>query len=93
MNDTITLQFDVPVEIANLLGGRRQAIETAKEHIILGLYQENRISGGKAAELLGLTHSGFLALLVRKGLYYFRMTPEEWKEEAEMIRSWNTSSD
>jgi len=70
----VTLQLEVPAEIAVLLGGRRQATEAAREHIILGLYQESRISGGKAAELLGLTRGGFISMLARKGLDYFRCT-------------------
>lgn len=85
----VTLQLEVPVEIAVLLGGRRQATEAAREHIILGLYQESRISGGKAAELLGLTRGGFISMLARKGLDYFRLTPEEWRDEAAAIRAWD----
>jgi predicted HTH domain antitoxin len=53
--------------------------------------QEGRISGGKAAELLGLTKRGFVSLLVRKGLDYFRLTPEEWAEEAAIVKAWNAS--
>lgn len=89
MSSTITLQLDFPTDIAALLGAQAQAAEVAKELIILGLYQENRISGGKAAELLGLTRRGFVALLARKGIDYFRLTPGDWAEEVATVKTWS----
>ena len=47
----------------------------------MGLFQEGRISSGKAAELLGLTRPDLVALLARKGIDYFRFGPQEWDEE------------
>ena len=91
MTETATLQIVLPKEFLALLGAQPQAVETAKEFIILGLYQEGRISGGKAAELLGLTKRGFVSLLARKGLDYFRLTPEEWDEEVAAARAWNAT--
>lgn len=70
-----------------MLGAPSQASETAREYIILGLFQETRISGGKAAELLGLTRQGFIALLARKGIPYFRLEPEDWDAEVARIRA------
>jgi predicted HTH domain antitoxin len=55
-----------------------QSAEVVKEYIILGLYQEDRISGGKAAELLGVPRRGFVALLARKGIDTFRLMSDEW---------------
>jgi predicted HTH domain antitoxin len=81
MTDIATLQIMLPKEFLALLGAQPQAAEIAKEFIILGLYQEGRISGGKAAELLGLTKHGFVSLLARKGLDYFRLTSDEWAKE------------
>jgi predicted HTH domain antitoxin len=91
MADTVTLQITLPEDFLALLGTQPQAAEMAKEFIILGLYQEGRISGGKAAELLGLTKRGFVSLLARKGLDYFRLTPEEWAEEVAIVKAWNAS--
>ncbi|MCB0023867.1 MAG: UPF0175 family protein [Caldilinea sp.] len=88
MAQTVTLALEIPSDLAALLGGREQATEVVKEHVILGLYLENRISGGKAAELLGLTRHGFLALLTRKGLDYFRLTEDEWQQEATAVKLW-----
>jgi predicted HTH domain antitoxin len=88
--DTTTLQVTLPKDFLALLGSPPQAAEAVKEFAILGLYQEGRISGGKAAELLGLTQRGFLALLARKGINYFHLTPEEWAEEVATVKAWNT---
>jgi predicted HTH domain antitoxin len=89
MSHTITLQLEFPPDVAALLGAQAQAAEVAKELIVLGLYQENRISGGKAAELLGLTRRGFVSLLARKGIDYFRLTPGEWTEEVATVKTWS----
>ena len=91
MSDTSTMMLQIPFskDLAALLGTQTQAVEKARELIILGLYQENRISGGKAAELLGLTRLGFASLLTRKGMDYFRLTPDEWAEEVAVVRAWS----
>jgi predicted HTH domain antitoxin len=89
MADTALLEIALPKDILSLLGNKSQAGETVREFILLGLYQEGRISGGKAAELLQLTKGGFVALLARRGLDYFRLTPEEWEEESRIAGSWN----
>ena len=85
MADTVTVPITLPREFVALLGAPAQAAETAREYILLGLYLEGRISGGKAAELLGLTRPGFLSLLARKGMDYFRLTPDEWAEEVTLV--------
>lgn len=86
MTDTAILQVSLPRDFLALLGAQPQAGELAREYIVLGLYQEGRISGGKAAELLGVTKHGFVDLLARKGLDYFRLTPEEWNQEEAIAR-------
>jgi predicted HTH domain antitoxin len=85
------LQIPFSKELAALLGTQDQAAEKARELIILGLYQENRISGGKAAELLGLTRFGFVSLLTRKGMDYFRLTPNEWAEKVAIVKAWSAN--
>lgn len=86
---TIMLRIAFPQDVAVFLGAQPQAVETARELILLGLYQEGRISGGKTAELLGLTRRGFVSLLARKGLDYFRLTSDEWAEEVAAVNAWN----
>ncbi len=82
MDTTTILHISLPREFAALLGPvQTQAAQAVKEFAVLGLFQEGRISAGKAAELLGLTHRGFIALLARKGIDYFRLGPQEWEAE------------
>ena len=92
MADDLTLPITLPREFIALLGAPAQASEAAREYVILGLFQEARISGGKAAELLGLTRRGFIALLARKGVPYFRMDPQEWEAEVARIRASHPST-
>jgi predicted HTH domain antitoxin len=87
MADTLTILVTLPREIVALLGAPPQATETAREYIILGLFQEARISGGKAAQLLGLTRRDILALLNGKGIPQIRLEPEEWDAEVARLRA------
>jgi predicted HTH domain antitoxin len=84
----MNLQISLPEDLLALLGARNQAAEAIKEFTVLGLFQEGRISAGKAAELLGLTKRGFVGLLARKGLDYFRLTPDEWAAEVAVVEAW-----
>ncbi len=43
----------------------------AREWVLLELFQEGKISSGKAAETLGLSKAQFLALLGQRNLPYF----------------------
>ncbi len=89
---TTMLQIPFTKDLVALLGTQNQAAEKARELIILGLYQEDRISGGKAAELLGLTRLGFVSLLARKGIDYFRLTADEWAQEVATVKAWSSSN-
>lgn len=90
MSQAVTLHISFPQDMAELLGTSHQAVEKARELVILGLYQENRISGGKAAEWLGLTRRGFISLLARRGLDYFRLDPDEWNAQVTTVETWDT---
>ena len=85
MADTVTVPVTLPRELVALLGAPAQAAEAVREYTLVGLYVEGRISGGKAAELLGLTRRGFLSLLARKGIDCFRLPPGEWAEEVTLV--------
>lgn len=80
-----TLEIVLPTDLIALLGPQDQAAQAVKEYAIPGLFQEGRLSAGKSADLLGLTPRGFVALLARKGIDYFRFGPREWTEEAAAV--------
>jgi predicted HTH domain antitoxin len=88
MATTTSFQVALPNELLTILGAQPQAAESIKEFTILGLFQEGRLSAGKAAELLGLTLQGFAALLARKGIPYFRYDPQDWAQEVSAVRQW-----
>ena len=85
MDTTTILHISLPKDFVALLGPvQAQAAQAVKEFAVLGLIQEGRISAGKAAELLALTRRGFIALLARKGIDYFRFGPQEWETEVDL---------
>ena len=53
----------------------------ARELIVLELYRRDAISGGKAAELLGMSRLEFIRYSGRLGVPYGNMTAEDWEAE------------
>jgi predicted HTH domain antitoxin len=87
--ETMTLEIAVPRDLFAMLGfSRYKAVEAIKEFSVLGLYQERRISCGKAAELMGIRKGEFIRLLARKGMPYFDYTEEELEEEFQTFDEW-----
>lgn len=87
--DTLTLEVTFPNDLFALLGySKPHAAEAVREFSVLGLYQERRISTGKAAELLGIGKREFARLLARKGLAYFDYSQEELADELQTVDEW-----
>jgi predicted HTH domain antitoxin len=55
----------------------------ASELIVLELYRQTRISGGKAAELLGEPLASFLRRAAHADIPYFNLTSDELRQEIE----------
>jgi predicted HTH domain antitoxin len=53
-----------------------------KEYVVIELYRRGLLSSGKAAELLGMNRVAFIHYTGRLGIPFFRMTKDEWDEEA-----------
>jgi predicted HTH domain antitoxin len=70
----VTLSKDL---LALLGRSKPRAAEAVREFSVLGLYQERRISAGKAAELLGMDKLEFVRLLARKAIAYFDYSDQE----------------
>jgi len=60
---------------------------TVIEWLVLSLFKDERISSGKAAQLLGITRIEFLALLRRRGIAYVDYSPDEVAEELAAVKS------
>jgi len=87
--DTIVLEVPLPKELVSMLGfARAQTVQTIQEFLVIGLYQEGRISSGRAAELLGMSKREFIRLLARKGVPYFAYSSEELAEEFKAVEAW-----
>lgn len=87
--EMMTLEVSVPRDLFLALGSSRgRAAEQLKEFSVLGLYQERRISAGKAAELLDLSKAEFARLLAMKEMFYLDYTSEELATEFETVDQW-----
>lgn len=81
----VKIEVELPSDLVLALNvepselGRR-----AREWILLELFQEGIISAGKAAEVLGLTKSGFLQLLDLHGLPYLDASYEELERQVDV---------
>ncbi len=51
------------------------------QSFVLSLYRQDRISSGKAAQLLGISRLAFIHLLDSEGIAYLDYTPEELEME------------
>lgn len=55
--------------------------QRAQEWVVLNLFQEGKISAGKAGEILRLSKSRFLDLLAARALPYLDANPQELVRE------------
>ncbi|MBW3637160.1 MAG: UPF0175 family protein [Armatimonadetes bacterium] len=79
-------QFLQRPEIAALLReGERSSDDVAQELIVLELYRRGAISGGKAAELLGMERFDFIKHASRLGIPFCHLSKEDWEAESALI--------
>lgn len=58
-----------------------------KELVVLELYRQRHISGGKAAELLGMERFEFIRYASRLGIPFIDMSPDELAEEVALLEN------
>lgn len=81
------IQLDIDESFADLLGDSPEQIKrSALESIVLDLYRRHVISGGRAAEILGLDLLSFIRWSGSLGVPYIDMTEEEWEQERRAIQ-------
>ena len=66
--------------------GQDEIQRRVTEWLVVSLYTDGHISSGKAARLLHISRTEFLALLRSRGIAYINYTPEELAEEFEAVR-------
>jgi predicted HTH domain antitoxin len=78
----MTLQ--ITEDLTSLLQtGEQSAEQAARELIVLELYRQHRVSGGKAAELLGTSREEFMTRAAAVKIPYIDMTDLEFDQEIE----------
>ena len=83
---TITLSLNLPQELIPVLEvNDTQLEERILELILLELVREQRISTGKAAELLGISKWEFVPKLAENDIPYFTESPEELVTQLETV--------
>lgn len=87
MKDTVQVKLNVPHDLLSTLEVSENELGPQLIKLIaLELFREERISSGKAAELLGLSKAEFIDLLDQHGIAYFTETPNELRAQVKTIR-------
>lgn len=55
---------------------------------VLSLYRQDRISSGKAAQLLGVHRLAFIQMLAEEGISYLDCTSAELDDELATLKQW-----
>ncbi len=80
-----TIEVRIPASLLAFGLNQDEVQRRITEWMVLSLVTEDRISSGKAANLLGMSRVDFLALLRQRGIAYIDYTPEELAEEFEAV--------
>ena len=67
---------------------RDDAVRALKKSLVLQLVRDQRISAGKAAELLGISKFEFIVLMSANHVAYFDYSSEELDEELNNVNEW-----
>jgi predicted HTH domain antitoxin len=86
MEEFETLEVPIPKEL--LLGVEKQKfIDDLKLFTAIGLYEQQVLSLGKAAELAGKAKDDFMSVLAEHGIAVLRYPKEELTEELKLLKS------
>jgi predicted HTH domain antitoxin len=78
---TVTLEVTLPKEMLSFGMNQNDLNREVSKWLAFSLFRDNRVSSGKAANLLGITRREFLELLHREGIAYLDYSEEEMKAE------------
>ena len=80
--DGLKVEIELPRNLLAALNvPESELARRAREWVLLELFQEGKISAGKAAELLGMSKPQFLELLSQRNLPYLDADPKELERE------------
>jgi len=90
--ETITLEISLPKQVLLSLGlSRDDATRTLKRALVLQLVRDERVSVGKAAELLGMGKIEFIELMAQENVPYFDYSSDELDEESHTVDEWRSA--
>ena len=77
-----SVQVELDQDLVDLLEDLHRPVkQAARELIVLELYRQGEISGGRAAELLGLGREQFIRQASEQGIPYFQLDGDELRRE------------
>ena len=78
-------------ELASLLEQEKPLAQAARESLVMELYRREKISIGKACELLGLERLEFMRRATELGVRIELVTSEEWRRDQATADAWPKS--
>ncbi len=82
-----TFQVQVPQPLLQFGLNQADVQHLIIEWMVLYLFTEERISSGKAAQLLNIARVDFLNLLKKRGIAFINYTADEMEEELAAVQS------
>ncbi|MCP4545347.1 MAG: hypothetical protein GY835_02635 [bacterium] len=83
------MQLELGAEWVNVLRplADRSLDSFVKELAVMELYRRHFVSGGKAAELLGMERFEFIRYASRLGIPFMDMSPQEMADESALVQT------
>lgn len=76
-------------DLAALLEGDKPLDEAAREALVMDLFRRQRISTGKACELLGLDRMDFIRRANEHNVPVYLTTENEWEADLAALDAWH----
>jgi predicted HTH domain antitoxin len=79
---------EVDEDVAELVEEDEDLRHATREALVMKLFRTGKVSSGRACELLGLDHDGFLRLANALDVPVYLTTEEDWEREKATINAW-----
>jgi len=88
-----TVQLELDEDLVALLQESNASVPGAVlEPTVMELYRRGSISGGKAAQLLGMTRLAFIHHAADLGIPYFNLDTDDWETDRAFIDALGTAA-
>ncbi len=79
---------EVDDDLAELVEQQQDLGQATREALVMDLFRSGKVSSGRACELLGLDHDGFLRRADALDVPVYLTTEAEWEREKATIEAW-----